>query len=51
LDLSDFLDALTISVDPCLTDAVHLVLEVLGTLDVVNQVVHVVGGGDGSLHS
>ena len=42
---------LAISVDPSLADVVHLVLKVLGALDVVNQVMHVVGGGDGSLHS
>jgi hypothetical protein len=46
LDLLDLPNKLVISVDPGL----HLVLKVLSALDVVNQVVHVVGGGDGSLY-
>jgi hypothetical protein len=37
LDLPDLLDALAISVDPSLTDVVHLVLKVLGALDVVTR--------------
>jgi hypothetical protein len=40
----DLLDALSINDDPGLTEMVHLVLEELGTLDVVGEVVRVVGG-------
>jgi hypothetical protein len=44
----DLLDALSISDDPGLTETVHLVLEELGTLDVVGEVVHVIGGNNGN---
>jgi hypothetical protein len=40
----NLLDALSISVDLGLTETVHLVLEKLGALDVVGEVVRVVGG-------
>jgi hypothetical protein len=42
----DLLDALSISDDPGLMKMVHLVLEELGALDVVGEVVHVVGGNN-----
>jgi hypothetical protein len=44
----DLLDALSISDDLGLTETVHLVLEELGTLDVVGEVVRVVGGSNGN---
>jgi hypothetical protein len=44
----NLLDALNISVDPGLTKMVHLVLEKLSALDVVGEVVRVVGGVNGS---
>jgi hypothetical protein len=44
----NLLDALSISVDLGLTETVHLVLEKLGALDVVGEVVHVVGGVNGN---
>jgi hypothetical protein len=42
----DLLDALSISDDPGLMKMVHLVLEELGALDVVGEVVRVVGGNN-----
>jgi hypothetical protein len=42
------LDALSISDDPGLTKTVHLVLEKFSALDVVGEVVRVVGGNYGS---
>jgi hypothetical protein len=42
----DLLDTLSISDDPGLTETVHLVLEELGALDVVGEVVRVVGGNN-----
>jgi hypothetical protein len=42
----DLLDALSIGDDPGLTEMVHLVLEELVVLDVVGEVVHVVGGNN-----
>jgi hypothetical protein len=44
----DLLDALSISDDPGLTKTVHLVLEKFSALDVVGEVVRVVGGNYGS---
>jgi hypothetical protein len=44
----NLLDALSISIDPGLTETVHLVLEKLSALDVVGEVVHVVGGVNGN---
>jgi hypothetical protein len=42
----DLLDALGINDDQGLMDTVHLVLEELGTLDVVGEVVRDVGGNN-----
>jgi hypothetical protein len=42
----DLLDVLSINDDPGLMETVHLVLEELGTLDVVGEVVRVVGGNN-----
>jgi hypothetical protein len=42
----DLLDALSISDDLGLTETVHLVLEELGALDIVGEVVRVVGGNN-----
>jgi hypothetical protein len=42
----DLLDVLSISDDPGLTETVHLVLEELNALDVVGEVVRVVGGNN-----
>jgi hypothetical protein len=42
----DLLDALSISDDPGLTETIHLVLKELGALDVVGEVVRVVGGSN-----
>jgi hypothetical protein len=42
----DLLDVLSISDDPGLTEMVHHVLEELGALDVVGEVVRVVGGNN-----
>jgi hypothetical protein len=44
----DLLDALSINDDPGLMNMVHLVLEELGALDVVGEVVRVVGGNNGN---
>jgi hypothetical protein len=44
----DLLDALSISDDLGLTETVHLVLEELSALDVVGEVVCVVGGNNGN---
>jgi hypothetical protein len=44
----DLLDALSISDDPGLMEMVHLVLEELGALDVVGEVVRVVGRNNGN---
>jgi hypothetical protein len=44
----DLLDTLCISDDPGLTETVHLVLEELGALDVVGEVVRIVGGSNGN---
>jgi hypothetical protein len=44
----DLLDTLSINVDLGLMEMVHLVLEELGALDVVDEVVHVVGGNNGN---
>jgi hypothetical protein len=44
----DLLDALSISNDPGLTKTIHLVLEELGALDVVGEVVRIVGGNNGN---
>jgi hypothetical protein len=44
----DLLDALSISNDLGLTEMVHLVLEELGALDVVGEVVRIVGGNNGN---
>jgi hypothetical protein len=44
----DLLDALSISDDLGLIKMVHLVLEELGALDVVGEVVRVVGGNNGN---
>jgi hypothetical protein len=44
----DLLDTLSIGDDPGLTETVHLVLEALGALDVVGEVVRIVGGNNGN---
>jgi hypothetical protein len=44
----DLLDTLSIGDDLGLMETVHLVLEELGALDVVGEVVHVVGGNNGN---
>jgi hypothetical protein len=42
----DLLDALSFNDDPGLMETIHLVLKELGALDVVGEVVRVVGGSN-----
>jgi hypothetical protein len=44
----DLLDALSIGDDLGLIEMIHLVLEELGALDIVGEVVHIVGGNNGN---